>query len=67
MAPGFKRTSFALVLSIIALYHIAILRYETGESVGWFLTFTGIMLIFVVAYLYDDLKCILQKSKRYKK
>lgn len=66
MAPRFKRTSLSLVLSIIALFHIGYLRYTTGEGVGWFLTFTGIVLVFVVAYLYDDLKCILQKSKRYK-
>lgn len=67
MVPGTKRTVFAFVLCIVALFHIASLRYSTGESVGWFLTFTGIMLVFVVSYLYADLKEIVQKNKRLKK
>ena len=63
---GFKRTAFSLTLCVITLYHIILLRYDTGESVGWFLTFTGIMLVFVVGYLYADLKEILRNNRRRK-
>ena len=67
MVPGTKRTIFAFSLCIVTLYYIILLRHDTGESVGWFLTFTGIMLVFVVSYLYADLKEIMQKNKRNKK
>jgi hypothetical protein len=63
---GFKRTSFSLTLCIITLYHIILLRHDTGESVGWFLTFTAILLVFVVGYLYADLKEILRDKRRRK-
>ena len=63
---GFKRTSFSLFLCVVTLVYISYIRYNTGESVGWFLTFVGVLLVFAVSYLIADIKDILKHGKKRK-
>jgi len=63
---GFKRTSFTLFLCVVTLLYISYIRYNTGESVGWFLTFVGVLLVFAVSYLVVDIKDIIRNGKKRK-
>jgi len=63
---GLKRTSFSLFLCIVTLVYISYIRYDTGEGIGWFLTFMGVILVFATSYLIVDIKDMLKHGKKRK-